>query len=284
MTLQDHIGKTEEASDCLSPAPANALCGLLDSQRDKFREGNALPPQWHWLYFLPNAPQRDIGTDGHPKLGGFMPDTGLPRRMFAGARVSFKRPLILGQVVHRQSQIISIDEKNGSTGRLVFVTVAHEYDQAGSVAFTEEQTIVYREAASGPSTAEEPKRAKTLPKLDAKSTVTPDTVTLFRYSALTYNAHRIHYDRDYAVNEEFYPDLVVHGPLTAILLLELFHNEAPEQQIEFFEFRGTAPFFVNRKMTLGISRDVDDATKWQLTAFNDKGVVGQKASVTAKSD
>ncbi len=279
--LQDFIGSTEEAKEFLAPNPANALRGLLNSTRATFEDGDQLPPQWHWLYFLPNAPQAEMGQDGHPKLGGFLPDTGLPRRMFAGARVTYEKPLIIGQPAHRRSQIISIDEKDGKSGKLVFVTVAHEYEQAGSLALTEEQTVVYREAATAPAPSEPSKRAKPLPKLDSKETFTPDTVVLFRFSALTYNAHRIHYDRDYAVNEEFYPDLVVHGPLTAILLLELFHKENPERLIEFYEFRGTAPFFVNRAMTLGVAHDSAHSLQWNLTAFDDKGVVGHKASVRA---
>ncbi len=281
--LGDYIGRTEEAKDYLAPAPANALRGLIGSHWPAFQDGDPLPPQWHWLYFLPAAPQSEMGPDGHPKLGGFLPDTGLPRRMFAGARVTYETPLVLGQTAHRQSQIISIDEKDGKTGKLVFITVAHEYEQSGKLALTEEQTIVYREAATGPAEEAPTKRAKPLPKQDTKAQVMPDNVMLFRYSALTYNAHRIHYDRDYAVNEEFYPDLVVHGPLTAILLLDLFHKENPEQTVEFYEFRGSAPFFVNRSMTLGVTHDSEHALNWQLTAFDDKGVAGHKATVRAAS-
>lgn len=281
MSLQDYIGRTEETKDYLTLNPANALRGLLNSPRSAFADGDPLPPQWHWLYFLPDAPQSKIGPDGHPKLGGFLPDTGLPRRMFAGARVTYEKPLILGQPAQRRSQIISIDEKDGKTGKLVFVTVAHEYEQAGSLALTEEQTVVYREAATAPAPSSPSKRAKPLPKLDSEDTYTPDTVVLFRFSALTYNAHRIHYDRDYAINEEFYPDLVVHGPLTAILLLDLFHKENPGREIAFYEFRGTAPFFVNRSMTLGVAHDAAHSLQWQLTAFDDKGAVGHKASVHA---
>ncbi len=282
--LQDYIGRTEETKDELPIGPANALRGVLDSHRDLFKVGDALPPQWHWLYFLPQVAQKDIGADGHPKLGGFLPDTGLPRRMFAGARVTYRSPLVLGQPAQRQSQIISIDEKDGKSGKLVFVTVAHEYMQGGTLALTEEQTVVYREAATAPAATAPQKRAKPLPKLDAKAAITPDTAMLFRFSALTYNAHRIHYDRDYAVQEEFYPDLVVHGPLTAILLLDLFHKENPERAVEFYEFRGTAPFFVNRAMTLGIAHDGAHALEWRLTAFDEQGQTGHQATVRAAGD
>ena len=283
-SLQDYIGNTEEELDFLAPAPANALRGVLDSHRSVFSVGDPLPPQWHWLYFLPKTPQREMGADGHPKVGGFLPDTGLPRRMFAGARVTYKKPLILGHPARRQSQIISIDEKKGKSGRLAFVTVAHEYLQNSQLALTEEQTIVYREAATEPvKTTVSRKRKTSLPSLDSKAEITPNTVMLFRYSALTFNAHRIHYDRDYAVNEEFYPDLVVHGPLTAIMLLELFHKENIDQKITFYEFRGSAPFFVNRPMTLGIAHDSNHGLQWDLTAFDDKGVAGHTAKVQTQS-
>jgi 3-methylfumaryl-CoA hydratase len=243
-------------------------------------DGAALPPLWHWLYFLPRFPQSEIGEDGHPKLGKFMPDTGLPRRMFAGAKIQFLSPLFLGRTAKRVTEITSVEEKSGQrSGRLVFVGVQNRISVDGQVAVIEDQTLVYRGAADPAAPPPDPAPIKELPRLDAKRVLTPDPAMLFRFSALTFNAHRIHYDRDYARNVEAYPDLVVHGPLTAMLLMDHFLATHDGAAVTAFEFRGLSPLFVARALTLGVSGG-DETHEFSLTAFDDRGSVGQKATVT----
>ena len=278
MQLDDYVGRTEIREEKLSVEPPRALADLFDLE-DRFEEGDALPPMWYWLYFLPRAPQAEIGTDGHPMLGKFLPDTGLPRRMFAGATSTFERPLRVGSTATKRSTIKSIEEKSGQrSGRMVFVVVEHEISDSEGLCVTESQTIVYRGESTQAPGASVPE-VQPLPSLLHQSKVTPDPVMLFRFSALTYNAHRIHYDRQYATEIEGYADLVVHGPLTALLLINHFRRRYGNKTIQSFTFRGTSPFFVSRPMTLGIAQESGSPERYELTAFDDVGAIGQQAHV-----
>jgi 3-methylfumaryl-CoA hydratase len=243
-TTEDYtrwIGQTEQVADDISPAPAIAAAAMLDDQVTQPDKGGALPPLWHWFYFLPKAPQSQLSDDGHPQRGGFMPPIPYPRRMFAGARMRFHQPLRIGQPARREGVIRNVSQKSGRSGSLAFVTVGYNFYQQDELCIAEEQDIVYREPGP-PVPAPQPVELPSLPEGTLSRTVTPDTRLLFRFSALTFNAHRIHYDRPYALNEEGYPGLVVHGPLTAILLLELVRHTLP-QPIAGFSFRGQAPLF-----------------------------------------
>jgi 3-methylfumaryl-CoA hydratase len=235
------VGREERVEDTLAPEQSRAAAAMLDREPSTFVQGRALPPLWHWFYFLPLAPQAQLATDGHPERGGFLPPIPLPRRMFAGARVVFHHPLLLGQPAVREGTILDVAEKHGKTGTLAFVTVRYRYLQGETLCIEEEQDIVYREhGASVPPPVEQP-----LPPLPAGAwsrTMTPDTRLLFRFSALTFNAHRIHYDRPYAMHEEGYPGLVVHGPLIAVLLADLVQRQTPSP-LARFRFRGLAPLF-----------------------------------------
>ena len=235
------IGATETIEDDISLAPILGLAALLNDTETIFGIGSAVPPLWHWLYFLPRAPQSKLGPDGHPQRGGFMPPIALPRRMFAGARMTFHRPLSAGQVAQRTATIRKVSEKQGRSGRLAFVTVGYELRQDGALCVEEEQDIVYREPGA-PVPAPETRELPPVPGDAWTNTVTPDPVMLFRFSALTFNAHRIHYDRPYATSVEGYPGLVVHGPLTAILLMELVRLRAG-RPVTRFSFQGRAPLF-----------------------------------------
>jgi len=235
------IGRTEIVEDDISPASALAAAATLDDTATQLGKDTVLPPLWHWFYFLPNAPQARLGSDGHPKRGGFMPPIPYPRRMFAGARLRFYRPLIIGQPARREGVIRNIVQKSGQSGSLAFVTVGYSFYQQGEICNDEEQDIVYREPGP-PMPAPQPIELLPVPEGAWSRIVAPDTRLLFRFSALTFNAHRIHYDRPYAMSEEGYPGLVVQGPLTAILLLELVrHNTS--RRIASFSFRGQAPLF-----------------------------------------
>lgn len=235
------IGQTEIIEDDINLSPALAAAATVDDTMTLFSKGATLPPLWHWFYFLPRVPQSMLGSDGHPQRGGFMPPIPYPRRMFAGGRLRFHRPLIIGQSARREGVIRNVVQKSGRSGSLAFVTVGYSVLQQGEVCIEEEQDIVYREPGP-PVAAPQPIPLPPVPEGAWSRTVVPDTQLLFRFSALTFNAHRIHYDQPYAMSEEGYPGLVVHGPLTAILLLELVrHNTS--SGIAGFSFRGQAPLF-----------------------------------------
>jgi len=239
--LEDWIGKTETRADLISPTPMAALSATLDRDDPPPRLGDPLPPAWHWLFFLPLHRQSELGKDGHPERGGFLPPVPLPRRMWAGSRMEFHRPLRVGEPVTRTSRITSVKHKEGRTGSLVFVLVRHEIANPAGLAITEEHDIVYRDHTRSGASAPEPPRAPA--EAAWERTISPDDVLLFRYSALTFNGHRIHYDRRYATAVEGYPGLVVHGPLIATLLLDALRRNMPEAQVARFEFRAVSPLF-----------------------------------------
>jgi 3-methylfumaryl-CoA hydratase len=236
------VGRTETVEDMIAPAPARMAAATLDDQEVQFANGAALPPLWHWFYFLPKAPQSRIGPDGHPARGGFMPPIPLPRRMFAGARMTFHAPLRIGSTAERKAVIRSVSQKAGKSGTLAFVTVGYTVSQKGTVCIEEEQDIVYRGEPSAPVAAPAAAELPPVPATSWTRTVSPDSVLLFRFSALTFNGHRIHYDRPYATEVEGYPGLVVHGPLTAVLLMEVVRRDA-RRRATAFRFRGLAPLF-----------------------------------------
>jgi len=236
------LGRTELVADLIALTPALQAAATLDETDLALSEGALLPPLWHWFYFLPKAPRSKIGPDGHPQRGGFMPPIELPRRMFAGARVKFIQPLEIGKPAERVGTILSISEKTGKSGTLAFVTVHYAFQQNGQTCIEEEQDIVYRDEPGSPVPAPEVRDLEPPTAGAWVETVTPDPVLLFRFSAITFNGHRIHYDRTYATNIEGYPGLVVHGPLTAVLLMELVRRNS-ERQIAGYSFRGLAPLF-----------------------------------------
>ena len=236
------IGSVEEREDTISISPALGVEALLDNSDSPLKTGDPLPPLWQWFYFIAQIPRSRIGLDGHPQRGGFLPPVELPRRMFAGARMHFIKPLVIGEPAIRRGEVIKITEKSGSSGKLVFVTVSYQYIQENQIRIEEEQDIVYREPGT-PIPAPKPLvRLPDLPQGAWSQMVNPDPVLLFQFSALTFNAHRIHYDRPYAMNEEGYPGLVVHGPLTAVMLMELVRKHC-HRLVKDFSFRGKAPLF-----------------------------------------
>ncbi|MEW9856226.1 FAS1-like dehydratase domain-containing protein [Novosphingobium rhizovicinum] len=236
--FDDWVGRSQTSTDTFDCARSNALSLALGGE-GSLKAGDRMPLLHHWLYFWDVKPPAGLGTDGHPAKGGFLPPVPLPRRMWAGGRLIFHRPLLLGAEVSKTSTILSVTEKTGRTGTLVFVTVRHELNAGEGVAITEEQDLVYREPASAslpvPTAAPAPATAWV-------EQIDPNPVLLFRYSALTMNGHRIHYDRPYAVEEEAYPALVVHGPLQATLLIGIAERNLDEP-ITGFSFRGQQPAF-----------------------------------------
>jgi 3-methylfumaryl-CoA hydratase len=262
--LNSWVGGSQEAADLVLTERCIALAAALDQPDAGLQDGAALPPLRHWLYFWDIARRSRLGRDGHPALGGFLPDVGrhwggsAVRRMWAGSRIALHRPLILGQPARRLSVIEDIAEKSGRSGRLVFVTVRHEiFDHAGDLAITDRHDIVYREEKPGGNVAlamPDPAPADH----QWEDEVTGDPVLLFRYSALTFNGHRIHYDRDYARDTEGYAGLVVHGPLLATLLCDFACELRPGQTLETFSFRGRRPVTDGRPFRLR-AKAVSDA-------------------------
>ena len=241
--LAGWIGRTETVDDTVAPTPYAALSATLDRAPDRPPLGTPLPPLWHWLYFLPLYRQSEVGPDGHAKRGSFLPPVPLPRRMWAGSQFEFNAPVRVGDRVRRVSTIADVKEKSGRTGPLVFVKVRHEIraNDEPSPAIVEFHDIVYREAPKPEDAAPALKAAP--PAAQWQRHWVPDDVLLFRYSALTFNGHRIHYDRRYVTEVEGYPGLIVHGPLIATLLLDLLRSKLPEATVRRYEFRAVHPLF-----------------------------------------
>jgi len=239
--LEAWIGRSETADDEAARAPALALAATLDRDGSGLGRGDALPPLWHWLYFTPKALSSEIGADGHPKRGGFLPPVTLPRRMWAGGRLEFHQPILIGDALRRTSTIADLRRREGRSGALVFVTVRHEIERAGVSLLSEEHDIVYRDLPGAGTRAPAAEMAPT--DESTARVVVPDPVLLFRYSALTFNGHRIHYDRNYVTGIEGYPGLIVHGPLIATLLVDEARRQRPGLRVGRFEFKALHPIF-----------------------------------------
>lgn len=257
--LKTWEGREETVRDMID-LPTLSRVRAFFGRKPQVSAGEALPETWHWFFFHPATGPEDLGPDGHPRTGGFLPPFDLPRRMWGGSRLQFEAPLRAGEVAERSSRVVSVDLKSGRSGKLGLVKVEHVISQHGATCRREVQDIVYREAATGPQPVPNGPAASGRPL--QSQLVTPDTVTLFRFSALTWNAHRIHYDRDYAMDEEGYPGLVVHGPLTASLLA-LFSREGRDgAPMTEFTFRGTSPLFDGTPFGLNVMRDGGQDTLW----------------------
>ena len=243
--LNQWIGKELVVEALISAETANLMQATLN--RDpSFVIGDELPPAWHWLYFHTPTRASDLGIEGHPKLGGFLPPVSFggdkpPRRMWAGGKLQFSRPVSIGDHATKRSTVRSITPKEGRSGHLVFVVVEHEVSVGSQRCLLEQQTIVYREPAEKEGGIADAPPAPKDGEFSAE--YTPDPVMLFRYSALTNNGHRIHYDVDFCRSHEGYPDLVVHGPLTATLILDLFCHQYPDKKIVGFEYQSRSPLF-----------------------------------------
>ena len=272
--LRGWVGRSERRSDTITAAPLAGLAATLDRVDDpEVMPGAELPPLAHWLYFLPQVAQREIGADGHPKRGGFLPPVPLPRRMWAGGRLQFERPLRVGDEIERRSTITQVDAKHGRSGALVFVTVRHEIADARGVAIIEEHDIVYRDHPQPGAPTPAPVHAAS--DEDFSRAVVPDPVLLFRYSALTFNGHRIHYDRSYVTEVEGYPGLIVHGPLIATLLVDLVRRELPEARLRAFAFKAASPLFDIHPFAVCGKREADGAVA--LWARNHEGQLAMQA-------
>jgi 3-methylfumaryl-CoA hydratase len=259
-------------SDLLQPQPLHALGALLDHAPRAWHDGDPIPPGWQWLYFLPRTPQSELDADGHPRRPPSLPPIETHRRLFGGGRMQYRRPLRVGEIIRRESSAGEIVRKQGRRGELTLFTIRHVYRDAHGIVLEEEQDIVYTGAPiepTGPPAPEPPPAAW-------NRTVIPDAMMLFRFSALTFNAHRIHYDRDY-VRGQGYPDLVVHGPLLAILLLDLAERNGVTIETGTIAYRALAPVFVETPIPL--RGEAADGSRVSLGAWRSDGVQSMAISL-----
>ena len=275
--LQEWVGKTEQRIERIAPFPANALAATLDRDDPVYSNETALPPLWHWLHFLPVFKLSDAGYDGHAALGSFLPPVPLPRRMWAGSRLHFHAPMRIGKELKKISTIKSVKTKSGRSGQLVFVTVGHQVFDGDTLGIDEEHDIVYREEPKAGDPAPTPPQAPS--PSDFSRDINPDPVLLFRYSALTFNGHRIHYDQPFCVNSEDYAGLVVHGPLLATLLLDLLRREKPDATVKSFEFRAMSTIFDNETFSVHGAAEKDGKTV-HLWARRQDGALAMNAKAT----
>ena len=271
--LKEWIGQKESAVDYVTVPAVHRLAATLDRGDPMPRVGDPLPAGWHQILFPRVVRHSQIGADGHPERGDFLPPVPLPRRMFAGKRTTFHESLRVGDEVRRDSVIQEVNIKHGRTGTMVFVTVKTDLTSPRGLAITEEQDLVYREAAApgAPPQPSQPAPGRAV----WSRTVTPDPVMLFRYSALTFNGHRIHYDLPYVTQVEGYPGLVMNGGLTTLLVFELARTHA-STPIRYFSSRNVRALFANQPITLGGEPSADNKTA-KLWALNPDGALALTA-------
>ena len=273
--LTSWVGKTHFSRDTITPRLAASLAAVLD-EPTQFAEGELAPTGIQWCLSPPIAPMSRLGPDGHPARGGFLPPVPLPRRMWAGGRLRFHGDFRVGDTIERRSTVKDVEAKEGRSGSLCFVTVAHEYHGAAGLLLSEEQDIVYR--AITPTVLAPAPDAPPRGEIRAEIAATP--VLLARYSAVTFNGHRIHYDRDYTRDEELYPGLVVHGPLQATWLLRMARGELGGSLPEAFDFRGRSPLFDGQTVSVNARRD--GAGGFELWVADARGLPTLEATASGR--
>jgi len=275
--LRTWIGKTESLLDRVTPAPAAALSVTLDRDDPFPQAGDLLPPLWHWLYFLPLHRPAEINSDGMAQRGSFFPPVPLPRQMYAGNRQQFVRALRIGDPISRTSSIVDVSEKEGHSGPLVFVLVRHDISDGTGIAVAEEQEMVYRDNPKPGDSVSRPIAAPT--DVSWTREICADEILLFRFSALTFNAHRIHYDRTYVREIEGYPDLVVHGRLIVVLLVDLLRRNLPNASISRLSSRAIRPLFSGVPFRI-CGRVENDGKTVKLWAMDAEGWLATDAIAT----
>ena len=269
VNLQDWVGRQQSTTDFISASHAKKVAYSVDAPVPA--DGEELPHLWHWAYFIEPAPLAELGEDGHPARGGFLPPADNRNRMWAGGRLNFVRHLVIGQEATCITTIKAVVEKEGRTGKLLFVTLEHRYEQGGELCISEEQDIVYREPSPPKLVGDVP-----APKAEWSQAVEPSAPMLFRYSAVTFNGHRIHYDYPYASGTEGYPGLVVHGPLIATKVLQAFTEANPDKAVSYFGFRGVRPLIGTDVFQVeGVFEEQNTAQLWA----QQDGTIAQKAEV-----
>ncbi len=272
--LRQWIGRSEEKTDIVTAHLVRALRATLFMEIGEPKPGDAAPFTAHWCLAQPVYPMSQIGPDGHPTRGGFLPPVPLPRRMWAGGELEFIDTLRIGDEMKRSSRISDVTMKSGSTGVLCFVSVQHEVTTPRGIAIRERQDIVYRDVPAGAQVAASAKPASPPPSAEHRKSHMADEVLLFRYSALTFNGHRIHYDRDYVTKVEGYPDLIFHGPMQAAFLVEfaakLYGGKAPKK----FIYRGVQPLFAGSEFSVNANGTDNGMELWTANSLGSPTMKG----------
>lgn len=274
--LASWVGRERVTTDVVAADRVARLGTTLDRGDPEPRPGDPLPPCWHWMLFYDLTPLAEVGPDGHPARGSFMPPIDKPRRMWAGSRIRFLDPPRVGDAVHRLSRIASVSQKEGKSGQLVFVTLEHEISTPRGLGIVEQQDLVFRDLPGPSSSAPPPPPAPS--NAVWQRTIEPSPVLLFRYSALTYNSHRIHYDLKYCQEKEGYPGLIVHGPLTATLLVDLVRRERPDRRIVSFDFKAVSALFDTASFIVA-GRPREDGTGASVWAEGPNGALAMSGEV-----
>ena len=275
--LKKAVGNTETATDVVTAAQANLLRLAFARPEPEFKDGDPLPPGWHVIYFTPRFGPAELRPDGTPAASGLLPDMPLPRRMFAGQSFRFHRPLKIGQTLKQENELTDIALKTGATGTLVFTTVVSRISGPDGLAIEDERKIVYREEVKAGDRNPVTKREPVPSDVPWRRTFTPDPIVLFRFSALTFNSHKIHYDREWATQVEGYPALVVHGPFTQTLLIDFARDHLGGRAITGFTTQARAPLFEDSPFELRGRPTGSGAELWAVTP---EGTIAMSAQVT----
>jgi 3-methylfumaryl-CoA hydratase len=276
-TLRQHVGRRQVSTDVVTAAPANLLRLTLARPEPELRDGDALPPGWTILYFLPRFGPEALRADGAPADTGVVPAMPLPRRMFAGQTFRFHRPIRIGQTLRQETELTDISMKPGGTGTLVFTTVVSRISGPEGLAVEDERRTVFREEVRAGERNQAPRRDVAPTDVPWRRTVTAEPILLFRFSALTFNSHRIHYDSRWAMETEGYPGLVVHGPLTSTLLIDFARDHNPGRTFGSYTTQARAPLFENAPFELRGRPTPDGCELWAVTP---EGTVAMSAQVS----
>ena len=277
--LKRHIGRKTVATDVVTAAPANLLRLAFARPEPELKDGDALPPGWHMLYFLPRLGPDQLRPDGTPADSGVVPDMPLPRRMFAGQAFRFHRPIRIGQALRQETELVDISLKTGGTGTLVFTTVVNRIYGPDGLAVEDERRTAYREEVKAGERNQAPRRESAPADVPWRRTITADPILLFRFSALTFNSHRIHYDHEWATKTEGYPALVVHGPLTSTLLIDFARDHAGGRAFTRYTTQARAPLFEGTPFELRGRPTHTPSTGCELWAVTPEGTIAMSAQV-----
>ena len=274
--LKRHVGTKHTATDVVTAAPANLLRLTFDRPEPEFKDGDVLPPGWHILYFLPRFRPTELRADGAAASSGVVPAMPFPRRMFAGQTFRFHKPLRIGQTLRQEIELTDISVKSGGTGTLVFATVVSRIYGPDGLALEDQRGTVFREEVKAGERNQAPRRDPVPDDVPWRRTITPNPVLLFRFSALTFNSHRIHYDHEWATKTEGYPALVVHGPLTSTLLADFARDHAGGRPIKSIVTQARAPLFDGAPFELRGRPSDRGADLWAVTP---EGTLAMSAQV-----
>jgi len=277
--LRRHIGARMSEEDVATAAPLRMIAATFDREEGAASEGQPIPPGWHIGYFLNMAPQASLAADGLPQGAGVLPKMPLPRRMFAGIRITFHAPILVGDRLRRETELTDLVARQGSTGTLIFTTQTRKIYTPRGLAITEEYDGAFREEVKEGARSGIPKRDPVPEGLPWKRVHKADAVSLFRFSAITFNPHRIHYDAPYATGIEGYPGLVVHGPYSQHCLIDFVRDNTPGKSIATFDMRARAPLFEPDPFTL-VGRPTEGGKACEVWAMTPHGTIAMQATAT----